>query len=367
MKSGQTVLIHSACGGVGQAAIQIARYVGANLICTAGTPEKRTYLHRICGIEHVGDSRSSSFHDDVMHWTAGKGVDIVLNSLHGYLLEQSVKCLAHGGKFCEIGKRDILSNASLSMGPLLENISFLSVHLDMMMVRCPSEFKSIAEKVMALLNSKDIFPVRTVQFPISECSDAFKYMKTGGHIGKIVVTIPEGFSPDKIYPPAEIFSKDAMYVITGGLGGIGRALAEWMVDKGVRHICLVSRGGVKSFFQRSSIKRMEQNGATVYTVQADVSKTSEVERLFQQLREAPDVKGIFHLAAHIEDIPALHMTPDVLQKTLSAKAVGAENLHLVSYKHLHSIYVLQNSVGTMQVYNICIFIQYQLDCICSPP
>src|SRR5262249_35108595 len=126
MSPGETVLIHSAAGGVGGAAIQLAHRVGATVIATAGTEERRAYL-REQGVQHVFDSRSLECFNQIMEVTGNRGVDIVLNSLTGRFITQSLKCLAPFGRFIEIGKADVYRNSKLNMQRLGENISYFVV------------------------------------------------------------------------------------------------------------------------------------------------------------------------------------------------------------------------------------------------
>ena len=155
LQQGETVLIHSACGGVGLAAIQIARTLRAKVICTAGTEEKRKYLQDVCGVEFVSDSRSTRFYDDVMSFTKGRGVDVVLNSLSGKLLSTGMSVLAPCGRFCEIGKRDILQNSSLAMNAFLENKSFISCQVDILMRQSPRNSSTVDEGNSQIIRQRD--------------------------------------------------------------------------------------------------------------------------------------------------------------------------------------------------------------------
>ena len=140
LKKGETVLIHSSSGGVGLDAIQISEMIGAKIICTAGTEEKRRFLQETLKIKYVSDSRSQQFYHDVMQWTDDKGVDVVLNSLSGDLMLKSIDVLSHGGRFCEIGKRDMLENSQILTKTLLENKLFLSCHVDILLRQKPQNF-----------------------------------------------------------------------------------------------------------------------------------------------------------------------------------------------------------------------------------
>jgi len=184
--SGETVLIHAAAGGVGMAAVQIAQSVGAKIVATAGTPEKRDYL-RSLGIEHVFDSRSLDFAEAVMHCTNGRGVDVVLNSLSGEFIERSLSVLARYGRFLELGLRDILNDHPLGLHPFRNNLSFIAVHLD----RDLPNFHSLWQAVIQQVNDEKFRPLPHRVFGVTEIADAFAYMAQAKHIGKIVVSLQD--------------------------------------------------------------------------------------------------------------------------------------------------------------------------------
>ena len=180
---GEKVLIHAASGGVGMAAVQVAKWVGAEIFATAGSPEKRDFLHAL-GIEHVLDSRSLAFADQVMERTNGSGVDVVLNSLGGEFIPKSLSVLARYGRFLEIGLRDILNNQSLALRPFEKNLSFFSIHLDLE----KPNFKALWREVVQHFQDGHFSPLPHQVFPITEVTAAFEYMATAKHIGKIVIS-----------------------------------------------------------------------------------------------------------------------------------------------------------------------------------
>jgi len=139
LKRGQTVLIHSASGGVGIAAIQLCQYIGATIYATVGNDEKREFLTKTFGISEnrIFSSRSIEFAAQIMKITNGKGVDAVLNSLTGELLDESWRCIADGGNFIEIGKKDVLDRNSLSMEPFNRNASYRAVDMSHVSISDP--------------------------------------------------------------------------------------------------------------------------------------------------------------------------------------------------------------------------------------
>ena len=186
LQPGEKVLIHSAAGGVGMAAVQIAQWVGAEIFATAGTPEKREFLHSL-GIEHVMDSHSVAFADEVMGLTDGAGVDVVLNSLGGEFIPKSLSVLGRYGRFLELGMRDIVSNTPLGLGALEKCLSFFVIQVESQL----PGFSSFWQEVVKHFQHKDFQSIPYKVFPITEIANAFEYMSQGRHIGKIVLSFED--------------------------------------------------------------------------------------------------------------------------------------------------------------------------------
>jgi NADPH:quinone reductase-like Zn-dependent oxidoreductase len=189
LSSGERALIHSAAGGVGLAAIQIARWLGAEVVATAGSPEKRKYLQSI-GVERVANSRNPDFDREVMELTNGEGVDVVLNSLAGEAIPKGLSLLRPLGRFVELGKRDVFGNGKLDLAPFQKYLSFSTVDLGTLTKLGPFYNKMLVEIV-------DLFARGVIQAPpikefsIGDVSDAFNYMARSQHIGKIALRIKD--------------------------------------------------------------------------------------------------------------------------------------------------------------------------------
>ncbi len=239
LAEGERVLIHSASGGVGLAAIQLARRVGAEVFATAGAPEKREYLRGL-GIECVMDSRSLEFADEVLRRTGGGGVDAVLNSLPGQAIPRGIAVLADYGRFLEIGKRDIFQNARLGLLPFHKNLSFSAIDLDRVIRERPALLGKMLRDIVRRVADGELAPLPHRAWPVNEAVDAFRFMQAGRHIGKVVLTFGE---PPVARVPAEdeplTFRADATYLITGGLGGFGLAVARWMAERGAGTLVLM--------------------------------------------------------------------------------------------------------------------------------
>ena len=326
MARGETVLIHSAAGGVGGAAIQLAQRAGAIVIATAGTKEKRASLKQM-GIEHVFDSRSLDFSNDVLAATGGRGVDIVLNSLTGRFIAQSLKCLVPFGRFVEIGKADIYRNSKLSLERLGENISYFAVDVDRLALQKPELHQQVLTEVVALFERGELQPHEITEFPISKLPEALRFMTRAAYRGKIVMNM-ENDRVRTLPPRTATFRPDRTYLISGGASGFGLEVARWMADRGARHLVLLSRSGSKSIEDGAAINAMKELGAQVVVVRADVTDAGAVRQLMDRIqRELPALAGVIHGAAVLDDasIPTMDMAR--FERVFNPKAQGAWNLH----------------------------------------
>ncbi len=328
IRKGERVLIHSAAGGVGLAAIQLAQKAGAEIFATAGSPEKREFLKAL-GVPHVMDSRSTAFADEVMQRTAGKGVDIVLNSLAGEAIPLSLSLLAPYGRFIEIGKRDIDGNSKLGLRPFQNNLSFFAVDLDRLWRERPDFGQELFRELMKHFEEGTLHPLPHRVFPISKVRDAFRYMVRALHIGKIVVSLQD---PDVVVAPAAqekvTFRPDGTYLITGGLGGFSLAVAQWLVQNGAKHLVLMGRSGAASPAAQSAVKTLEAAGANVVVAKADVSQATQVADVLADIKQSlPPLRGIIHAAMVLDDAILLQLDGKRFFKVMAPKVIGAWNLH----------------------------------------
>jgi NADPH:quinone reductase-like Zn-dependent oxidoreductase len=191
LKPGESVLIHSAAGGVGLAAIQVARAAGATIYATAGTLEKRDFLRGL-GITHIFDSRSTSFADEILEVTDGQGVDMVLNSLSGDAIQKGFDILRPMGRFLELGKRDLAENKPLGMFPFCRGCTFFGIDLSLLSRYFDPQLLSTLFDSLGRLFQDGVYgplPFRT--YSLADASSAFNYMMQGKHIGKLVLTVPD--------------------------------------------------------------------------------------------------------------------------------------------------------------------------------
>ena len=347
MGKGERVLIQAATGGVGLAALQIAQQIGAEIFASAGSPEKRAFL-RSLGIQHVLDSRSLSFADDIKAITEGKGVDLVLNSLAGEAINKGLASLAPYGRFLEIGKRDIYQNRKLGLRTFKNNLSFFAIDLSQLMADRPLLISNLLKELMQLFKKKRLHPLPYRVFPINDAESAFRHMAQAKHMGKIVTSIQGKATVEPVVDHVISFSPDSTYLITGGLGGFGLAVAEWMVQNGARHLVLMSRSGSTTEEAAHRILLMESKGALTVVVRADVTREEDVDRVLRDITDClPRLRGIIHAAMVLDDALLLHLDKDRFMKVMEPKVLGTWNLHNCTAKMPLDFFVLFSSVTTM--------------------
>lgn len=260
IQSGQSVLIHAGSGGVGLAALHIAFHYGLNVFTTVSTEEKRNFLlNEFPSLkpEQIGNSRDTSFEEMIMIQTKGKGVDYVLNSLSEEKLLASIRCVAENGTFLEIGKFDIINKTKIDMGFCAKKINIKTVFLQGT-ERILADFQiEILDLINSDLKKGVIKPLKTTVFDASEISQAFRFLATGKHIGKVLVKIREDTDaaslPVTVLP--RIFcASSSSYIIVGGLGGFGLELADWLVLRGCQKLVISSSRGLTNGYQEARIR-----------------------------------------------------------------------------------------------------------------
>ncbi len=351
---GERILIHGAAGGVGLAAIQFARHLGAEIFATAGTDEKRDFV-RLMGVpeDHVFDSRSTAFADEVMAATGGEGIDVALNSLAGEAIRKGLECLRPLGRFIELGKRDFYLDSKLGLRPFHKNISYFGVDADQLMVERPALAREILDQVIGLFREGVLSPLPHRLFRRDEIVEAFRTMQQSRHMGKIVVTMDESpadsrpRAEEEAPPSADLLRSDARYLVTGGLGGFGLATADWLAERGAKHLVLVSRKGQAEGDAQAVIEKIESRGTAVEARACDVSDPEQVAALVEALRrDGPPLKGVIHAAALFEDSLVANLDDARFQRVLAPKVAGAEALDAATRDLTLDFFVLYASVTT---------------------
>ena len=326
LSAGERVLIHSGAGGVGVAAIALAKRLGVEIYATAGNDEKRDYLKSL-GVRAVMDSRSLSFADETLAATDSEGVDVVLNALPGPFIEKGLASLAPAGRFIELGKRDIYDDRSLGLKALRRNISLHVVDLAALLDERPALIRKLMDELIALFASGELAPPPLTVFPASQVTEAFRHFASGKHIGKIVVDMRDPEVPVRAAPGGLALDPDGSYLVTGGLSGFGFAIARDLVEAGAGRVVLASRSGVARDDVARDIERMKAQGADIVSMALDVAGKPQVDDAIRDLTtSSKPLKGIVHAAVTYEDAPLERMTPDKIAAVFAPKVTGGLNL-----------------------------------------
>jgi acyl transferase domain-containing protein/NADPH:quinone reductase-like Zn-dependent oxidoreductase/SAM-dependent methyltransferase/acyl carrier protein len=343
---GERILIHAASGGVGAAAVQIARRIGAEIYATAGSPEKRERLATM-GVRTVMDSRSLAFVDDVLAHTGGEGVDVVLNSLSGEFVDASLGLLRDYGRFVEIGKRDSYANRAIGMKPFLRNLSFTLVDLRGMVLNRPERVRTLLDEVLALVEAGALQPVAHREFPMDQAEEAFRFMAQARQTGKIVLSLRDPEATPITCAATGRFRPDRTYLITGGLGGLGLTTARWMVDEGARHLLLLGRRAPSTTVE-DDLARLRQSGATIVVAQGDVARREDVSRVLDQLtRTMPPLAGILHAAGILDDGVLTQLDRERFRAVMAPKMAGTWNLHVLTRGQPIDFFVMYSSASSL--------------------
>jgi phthiocerol/phenolphthiocerol synthesis type-I polyketide synthase C len=347
---GERVLIHGAAGGVGIAALQYARSIGAEIFATAGSDEKRDVV-ALLGVrpDHIFDSRSSLFADQIMSLTNGEGIDVVLNSIAGEAVTRSLSLLRPFGRFLELGKVDFIMNSRIGLKPLRNNISYFGVDADQVMAEKPALARSIFTDLVDLVDRGELHALPYRVFVREQVVDAFRHLQQSRHIGKIVLDL-EGLAPSapmtRIAEEPVSINPRATYLVTGGLRGLGLATAKWLADKGARRLVLISRNGVVGDDAARILAELRSGGVDVETRACDVCDAAQVQSLIDEISTGDGaLKGVVHAAAVYDDGFALDLTFERLRSVLAPKVAGSWALHCATAKLPLDFFLLYSSVS----------------------
>ncbi|MFC8006843.1 SDR family NAD(P)-dependent oxidoreductase [Streptomyces olivaceus] len=326
---GEKVLIHSASGGTGLAALNLARACGAEVWATAGSDAKRAYLRGL-GVAQVMDSRTLDFADRVRDLTGGRGVDVVLNSLTGPAQSASFDLLAHRGRFLELGKRDIYANTRLGLLPFRRNVTFAGVDVLMMMQRDPGLLAEGYRELGGMLADGTLPLLPVTEHPVADAPSAFHTMASARHTGKLVLTWPTAGTDTLPVRPEDVsvVRPDASYLVTGGLGGLGLLVARWLAERGAAAVVLTSRGAPSPTARTVLDAITADFGTRVEVVYGDLAEPGAADTLVRAaLETGHPLRGVVHAAAVVEDATVANLSPGLLEKVWRPKATGAWLLH----------------------------------------
>lgn len=348
IQAGETILIHGAAGGVGLAALQVAKLKGAKVIATAGTREKRRFLTML-GADHVFDSRSLGFVNDVRAVTQGEGVDLVLNSLFAEAMEQSLALVKPFGRFLELGKRDYYADSKIGLRPFRRNVSYFGIDADQLLVNQPGLTRRIFMEIGALFEEGKLSPLPYRAFDFDEIGNAFRLMQNAGHIGKIVV-LPPTAGKHEVTAKRDKRIKvdpDGVHLVVGGIGGFGLMAANWLVEKGARRIALCSRRGQPDAETLAMIGRWEKAGVAASVHACDITDAAAVEGLLATLRAEAPLRSVVHAAMVLDDALISNLNRERNRPVIDTKAKGAAILDRLTRRDELDNFILFSSATTL--------------------
>ncbi|ATY62880.1 Beta-ketoacyl synthase [Cordyceps militaris] len=334
LKAGQTVLIHSATGGVGISAIQLAVHKGAEVFVTAGTEEKREFLEKNYGIarDHIFSSRNTNFSAGIKKLTGGRGVDVILNSLTGEILDESWRITADGGTFVEIGKKDIVDRNSLSMEPFDRNCSFRAMDFSYTKDISLPLIERLLTEIFELVNAGHVKPIQPITpFGFDDIPSALAHIRSGRHIGKVVISSGQHVPVEvPIRPAVRKLALDptASYLIVGGLKGLCGNLAIHLAKTGARRIIVCSRSGLQDPASQKTVANCAAYGCEIVEAKGDVADEAFVRKIFQEA--SPAIAGVIQGAMILRDKPYEIMTWEEYHAAIHAKIQGTWALHRAS-------------------------------------
>lgn len=326
LQPGETVLIHGAAGGVGSAAIQVAKSVGAQVIGTASTDERRGYA-LAAGADYAIDSRSLNFVDDVRVLTNGRGVDVIISTAPGEILRHNFDAVAEFGRIVEVGKADIYGGTMLDMAVFDKNLTYFSMDMDRMLTSRPAEALKLVAGSYDKFSRSSYQPLPVQIFATADLAQAFDEVFRSERARRVAVSLTDDSPPVKPDWHDVVIDPAAGYLITGGYGGLGLATGRWLVRSGARRLILVGRKGATTDFARRHLARWRASGVEVVDEAVDVTDADAVAALVKRSdMAAHPLRGIFHSAGAVADQRVAELNLDVLKRVYEAKVEGARAL-----------------------------------------
>ncbi|KAJ0305058.1 hypothetical protein Brms1b_010974 [Colletotrichum noveboracense] len=339
LQAGETILVHAAAGGTGQAVIQLAKHLGAEVYATVSSREKMQLLMDEYGLaeDHIFSSRDLSFASGIMRMTDGKGVDVIVNSLSGEALRASFGCIAMFGRFIEIGKRDIMANSKIDMLPFSRCATFTAVDLSQIATLARPLTSRIMRSVVDLHAAGKLHACRPLNvYSFGRIEEAFRILQQGKHMGKVILAAhPEDLVKVVPKPPAPTrLRPDATYLLPGGAGGLGRSIVKWMAGpaQGAKNLVFLSRGGAEAATTRQLLAELADMGVRATALKCNVAVEAQLVAALAELTRLgfPRVAGVIQGAMQLRDSAFEFMSHAQWEECLGPKVQGTWNLH----KHL---------------------------------
>ncbi|KAF2721125.1 putative polyketide synthase [Polychaeton citri CBS 116435] len=350
LSKGERLLVHSAAGAVGQAAIMLAQHIGAEVFATVSSDEKKQFLIQTYGVaeDHILSSRSTAFGSAINLLTNGHGADVILNSLGGEMFRETCNSIAAYGRFVEIGRKDFLDDMPMPSRFLLKNVTFAYVDLALLIEEKRSLVRRVLHDVVDLIAVGAIHPTTITTWPISEIETAFRHIQARKHIGKVILTVEDN-QLVKIAPPSPPLAQlkpNGVYLVVGGLGGLGKEIVKWLADRGAGQIVTLSRSGKYGCESATLVDSLKTKGITVLPKSCDVSSMQSVSAVMAELEESKTlwpVRGVIQSAMVLKDSTFNAMTYEKWVAAVAPKVAGSWNLHS-ALPHNLDFFIMMSSV-----------------------
>lgn len=350
LQRGEKILIHSAAGAIGQFAIGVAKMLGAEVLVTIGYNDKKQLLMDRYSIpeNHIFYSRNTSFAQGVKRVTNNYSVDIILNSLSGDNLRASWECIAPYSRFIEIRKVDIGANSLLPMNHFAKNATFTAVDMVHIQESNKQLGYQLMHKVLQLAASADFIgiPWPLHLYPVSDVEKAFRYMQSGKHSGRILLTAQDGDVVPKFMTHRSTwqFDENVSYVIAGGLGGLGRPILRWMADRGAKYLIVLSRSGAVSQAAIELVSELQAKNVHIAAPRCDISSATDLSAALN-MASFPPIKGCINATMVLQDSIFENMTHEQWSRTLRSKIATSWNLHRLLPRDMHFFVLLSSIIG----------------------
>ncbi|MGV9292374.1 SDR family NAD(P)-dependent oxidoreductase, partial [Streptomyces sp. NPDC003719] len=333
IKAGESLLVHAATGGVGTAALQLARHWGVDVYGTASPAKWDTLRRQGLDDDHIASSRDLEFEERFrtsLGSASGTGtMDVVLNSLANEYVDASLRLQGPGGRFLEMGKTDKRSPGEVAAAH--DGVTYCAYDV---LDAGPERIREMLEELVELFESGAVRPAPVSAWDVRRAPDALRFLSQARHTGKLVLTLPRPFD------------EEGTVLVTGGTGSLGALVARHLVaEHGVRHLLLTSRRGAEASGARELVEELEQSGARVRVEACDAADREALARVLASVDDRHPLTAVVHTAGVVRDATVSALSPEQLAEVLRPKVDAAWNLHELTRELDLSAFVLFSSAA----------------------